>query len=110
MRVSGMVANLPVADVAAANEFSTEYLGLTVERFNFGWVAQFRSPEGGASVQLVAGDATAPRDSVISVRVCAGVDEAYSEAQKTRIRDHSHPLTHEAWGVRRFFVRAPMAM
>ena len=106
MRVTGIVANLPVADVAAAQDFYTDYLGLSVEGFNLGWVAQFRSPDGGASVQLVAGDATAPHDSVISVHVGAGVDEAYSEAQR-RGYEIVHPLTQEAWGVRRFFVRAP---
>src|SRR5713226_1497719 len=44
MRVTGIVANLPVADIAAARDFYTGYLGLNVEGFNLGWVANFRSP------------------------------------------------------------------
>jgi catechol 2,3-dioxygenase-like lactoylglutathione lyase family enzyme len=106
MRVSGINANLPVADIAAARDFYTDYLGLSVEEFNLGWVARYSSPGGEASVQLVTGDATAPHDSVISVHVGDGVDEAYEEA-KRRGYEIVHPLTEEAWGPRRFFVRDP---
>ena len=40
MRVTGIVANLPAADIAAARDFYTDYLGLSVEDFNLGWVAR----------------------------------------------------------------------
>jgi len=106
MRVTGIIANLPVADIVDARDFYTDYLSLSVEDFNLGWVARYRSPSGEASVQLVTRDATAPHDSVISVHVGAGVDEAYAEA-KRRGYEIVRPLTEEAWGVRRFFVRAP---
>jgi catechol 2,3-dioxygenase-like lactoylglutathione lyase family enzyme len=106
MRVSGIVANLPVADIDAARDFYTDYLGLSAEGFNLGWVAHFQSPDGGVHVQLVTRDATAPTDSVISVHVGSGVEEAYEEA-KRRGFEIVHPLTEEEWGVRRFFVRAP---
>jgi catechol 2,3-dioxygenase-like lactoylglutathione lyase family enzyme len=106
MRVTGIQANLPVADVGAARDFYTDYLGLEVEEFNLGWVARYSSPDGRASVQLVSGDATAPEDSAISVHVGDQVDEAYAEAQR-RGYEIVHPLTREPWGVRRFFVRAP---
>lgn len=106
MRITGINANLPVADIAAARDFYTDYLGLSVEEFNLGWVARYRSPSSGAAVQLVTRDATAPEDSVISVHVGASIDEAYAEAQR-RGYEIVHPLTDEAWGLRRFFVRAP---
>ncbi len=106
MRATGIVANLPVADIAAARDFYADYLGLSVEGFNLGWVANYGSPDGKATVQLVTGDATASQDSVISVHVGSGVDEAYAEAKK-RGYEIVHPLTEETWGVRRFFVRAP---
>lgn len=106
MRVTGINANLPVTDITAARDFYTDYLGLSVEEFNMGWVARYRSPGGEASVQLVTSDATAPHDSIISVHVGASVDEAYAEA-KRRGYEIVHPLTKETWGVRRFFVRAP---
>ncbi|MCW2673861.1 MAG: lactoylglutathione lyase family protein [Frankiales bacterium] len=106
MRVTGINANLPVADIAAAQDFYAGYLGLSVEEFNLGWVARFSSPDGKASVQLVTRDATSLEDSVISVHAGASVDEAYAEAQR-RGYEIVHPLTEEAWGVRRFLIRAP---
>jgi predicted enzyme related to lactoylglutathione lyase len=106
MRVTGIHANLPVADIAAARDFYSGYLGLSVEEFNMGWVARYTSPGGEASVQLVTGDATAPEDSVISVHVGDDIDEAYEEA-KRRGYEIVYPLTEEPWGLRRFFVRAP---
>jgi predicted enzyme related to lactoylglutathione lyase len=106
MRVTRVVANLPVADIAAARDFYTQYLGLSVEGFNLGWVARYQSPDGDAVVQLVTRDASAPEDSVISVHVGGDVDGAYEEA-KRRGYEIVHPLTEEPWGVRRFFVRAP---
>ncbi len=106
MKVSGIVANLPVTDVEAASDFYTNYLGLSVEGFNMGWVAHYQSPDGRVHIQLVTGDATAPEDSAISVHVGSGVEEAYEEA-KQRGYEIVYPLTTEAWGLRRFFVRAP---
>ena len=105
MRVSRIIADLPVADLAAAQDFYTDYLGLSDEEFNLGWVARYTSPDTGANVQLVTGDATAAEDSVISVQV-ADVDAAYLEARRLGY-EIVHPLTTEPWGVRRFFVRAP---
>ena len=106
VRVTGVTTNLPVADIDAARGFYTDYLGLSVEDFNLGWVARFESPDGRACVQLVSGDATSPQDSVISVHVGNDVDEAYAEAQR-RGYEIVHPLTDEPWGIRRFLVRDP---
>ncbi len=106
MRASGITANLSVPDIAGAREFYVDYLGLSVEGLNLGWVARFQSPDGRAVVQVVTRDATAPLDSVISVHVGDQVEAAYEEAQR-RGFEIVHPLTKEPWGVRRFFVRAP---
>jgi catechol 2,3-dioxygenase-like lactoylglutathione lyase family enzyme len=106
VRVTGLTTNLPVADIDSARGFYTDYLGLSVEEMNLGWVARYKSPDGRACVQLVTGDATSPQDSVISVHVGNDVNEAYAEAQR-RGYEIVHPLTDEPWGVRRFFVRAP---
>lgn len=106
MRVTGLIANLPVPDIAAVSSLYTDYLGLSVEDLNLGWVARYRTPDRLAAVQLVTRDATAPHDSVISVHVGSDVDAAYSEAVRGGY-EIVHPLTTEAWGIRRFFVRAP---
>jgi len=106
VRPTGVTANLSVPDITEARGFYTDYLGLSVEGFNLGWVANFRSPDGRAVVQLVTRDATAPHDSAISVAVGDEVGLAYEEAQR-RGFEIVHPLTTEPWGIRRFFVRAP---
>jgi len=106
MHPTGITANLPVADLAEAREFYVDFLGLSAEGFNLGWVMRLASPDGRAVVQLVTRDASAPVDSVISVHVGDEVEAAYEEAQRRGL-EIVHPLTEEPWGVRRFFVRAP---
>lgn len=106
MRPTNITANLAVGDLAEARDFYVDFLGLSVEAFNLGWVANFQSPDGRAAVQLVTRDATSPVDSVISVHVGDEVEAAYEEAQRRGL-EIVHPLTTEPWGVRRFFVRAP---
>jgi predicted enzyme related to lactoylglutathione lyase len=105
MRVRRVTANLPVADIEAAKGFYTGFLGLETEEFNLGWVARYTSAETGAHVQLVTHDAVAPEDAVVSVHA-EDVDAAYEEAQQLGF-EIVHPLSTEAWGVRRFLVRAP---
>lgn len=105
MRVIRIMANLPVADVDAAKGFYTDFLGLSTEEFNLGWVARYTSPDTGANVQLVTRDATAPEHPAVSVHT-DDVDGAYARARELGY-EIVHPLTTEAWGVRRFFVRAP---
>ena len=66
----------------------------------------FRDPENRSiQVSLVSGDAVAPEDSVMSVGV-ADVDAAYARARELGYQI-VYPLTHEPWGVPRFFVRDP---
>ena len=105
MHVTQIFANLHVADIEAARGFYAEFLGLSNEEFNLGWVARCSSPDAQASVQLVTRDETASEDSVISV--CTDdIDGAYAEARALGY-EIVHPLRAEAWGLRRFFVRAP---
>jgi len=68
-------------------------------------VARYTSPETGINLQLMTQDATAAEDPVISVKV-DDVEAAYAQAQE-RGYEIVHPLTTEAWGVTRFFIRAP---
>ena len=105
MRTIRVLTNLGDPDLEQAKGFYTGFLGLSTEEFSLGWVARFTSPDTGASVQLVTRDATAPEDSALSVQT-DDVDAAYAEAQQLGY-EIVHPLTTEAWGVRRFFVRAP---
>lgn len=105
MRASRIMANLHVADIQAARSFYTDYLGLSTEEFNLGWVARYASPDTGANVQLLTHDATALDDPVISVHT-DDIEGAYQQAQQLGY-EIVHQITTEPWGVRRFFVRAP---
>lgn len=105
MRVTQIIADLHVADLGAARDFYTDYLGLTIEEFNLGWVARYTSPDTGVNLQVMTRDATAPEDPVISVKV-DDVEAAYAQAQERGL-EIVHPLVTEEWGVTRFFVRAP---
>ena len=53
MRATRIMTNLRVADVEASKSFYTDYLGLSTEEFNMGWVARYTSPGTKANVQLV---------------------------------------------------------
>jgi predicted enzyme related to lactoylglutathione lyase len=105
VRATRIIADLQVADVEAAKSFYTDYLGLSIEEFNMGWVARYTSPDTGVNVQLVTRDVVAPENPVISV-FTEDVEGAYAQAQELGY-EIVHPLTTEPWGVRRFFVRAP---
>jgi predicted enzyme related to lactoylglutathione lyase len=105
VRAKRITANLHVPDIHAAKSFYTDYLGLSIEEFNMGWVARYTSPDTGVNVHLVTKDATAPDDSVISVHT-DDVEAAYEEAMNSGF-EIVHALTTEEWGVRRFLVRAP---
>ena len=106
MHPTGVTANLLATDISEVRAFFMDYLGLSVEEMNLGWVARFSTPDGRASVQVVTRDQSAPVDSQLSVHVGDDVEAAYEEAQR-RGYEIVHPLTTEPWGIRRFFVRAP---
>ena len=107
MRATRVTTYLRVADIDVAKRFYSEYLGLTTEEFNLGWVARYTSPDTGTHVQLVTHDATAPEDSVISVHTDKP-DAAYEEA-RTRGYEIVHPMTTEPWGRGGFLFAHPMA-
>ncbi len=104
MKAMEVVTNLHTDDVEGAREFF-RFLGLTEDVMNQGWVARFASADSGACVQVVTRDATAPEDSVLTIKV-DDVDAAYVEARQ-RGYEIVHPITDEPWGIRRFFVRSP---
>lgn len=104
MRVTDIIANLPSTAISASAVFYVDFLGLDTE-MDLGWVARFTSPDSGAHIQVVTRDASAPVDSVATIRV-DDVDAAYTAA-KERGFDIVHDLVTEEWGVRRFFLRDP---
>ena len=61
MHATSIMANLRVADVEAAKGFYTDYLGLSTEEFNMGWVARYTSADTRANVQLVTREQAHPK-------------------------------------------------
>lgn len=98
------ITNLHTDDVGRARGFFG-FLGLTEVGMDQGWVTRFVAQDSGACVQVVTRDATAPEDSVMTIKV-DDVVAAYEIAHE-RGYEIVHPLTHEPWGILRFFVRSP---
>jgi catechol 2,3-dioxygenase-like lactoylglutathione lyase family enzyme len=110
MEVIRVLADLHVADIPAARGFYTEFLGLSAEDFNLGWVARFSAAEPSAydqtvRIQLVIRDASAPLDPGASI-LTPDVTAAYEKVKHLGY-EIVYPLTYEPWGVHRFFVPAP---
>lgn len=105
MKVTRVIADLPVPNIDEARDFYTDFLGLDEEDLGLDWVTRFVVPGSGEQLQVISRDATAPEDPVMTVKV-DDVDEAYASA-RSRGFEIVHPLTTEPWGIRRFFVRAP---
>lgn len=100
-----VVPDLHGGDPAASKEFYGDLLGFKTV-MDQGWVVTFSAADD-PSVQLTVmrEDATAPVNPDVSIEV-DDVDAVYAAARQ-RGCEILHPLTAEAWGVRRFFVRDP---
>ena len=97
-----IVPNLTVDDASTGQEFDEDFLGLRKE-FDLGWVASFRSPDNpSVQVSIVSGRST-PRGLRAHRR--GGRRRRGLRRGQRRGYEIVHPLTHEPWGVRRFFVR-----
>lgn len=106
MAVTRIVPNLPVTDVARANELYAQIFELGVG-MDLGWVGNLGSADTPAvQLQVMTTDATAPCNPTISVGVADPVEvDAVLERVVAAGLEIVHPLTDEAWGVRRFFFR-----
>ena len=92
-------------DPAAGSEFYGEILGLEVV-MDLGWITTYAAPgNSSAQISLMSKDATAPVTPDVSIEV-DDVDAAHAAVQRLGY-EIVHPLSDEAWGVRRFFVREP---
>ena len=109
MPVTRIVPNLVVSDVARANALYARLFGFEVA-MDLGWVGNLglRGEGGRVQLQTMTVDAAAPCNPVISIGVAAPaeVDDLYAQVRAEGL-EIVHPLTDEAWGVRRFFFRDP---
>jgi catechol 2,3-dioxygenase-like lactoylglutathione lyase family enzyme len=105
MSVRRIVPDFHAQDLAASREFYGKVLGLEVI-MDHGWIVTFAAPGNpAAQISVMSHDASAPLQPDASIEV-DDVDAAHDAAQRLGC-EIVHPLTNEAWGVRRFFVRDP---
>jgi catechol 2,3-dioxygenase-like lactoylglutathione lyase family enzyme len=105
MKVKRIVSNVATSDVAKADSFYKEILGLEV-LMDLGWIRTYGSSAKmtvQVSVMSEGGSGTAVPDISIEVD---DVEEALSRVRKAGIAIEYGPAT-EPWGVRRFYVRDP---
>jgi catechol 2,3-dioxygenase-like lactoylglutathione lyase family enzyme len=105
MAVQRVVPDLKSESLDRARLFYADVLGLEPV-MDHGWIVTFADPAtGSCQISLLTHDETAPVVPAVSVQV-DDVDAAYTAAIEAGA-EIVHPLTDEAWGVRRFFVRDP---
>jgi catechol 2,3-dioxygenase-like lactoylglutathione lyase family enzyme len=100
MTVRRVMPILTVSDLEATREAYVRILGLR-EVMNLGWIVTLADDELRHQVSLMTRDATAPVNPNVSIEV-DDVDAAYQAAVDAGL-EIVHPLSDEAWGVRRFF-------
>jgi catechol 2,3-dioxygenase-like lactoylglutathione lyase family enzyme len=104
MRVKRIVPNL-AADPDKAEAFYGKLLGLDLV-MDHGWIKTFASKEKMTpQIGIASEGGSGTPVPAISVEV-DDVDEAYSRVKSAGV-EIVYDLTHEPWGVRRFFVRDP---
>lgn len=105
MGVRRVVPDLSCESLQAAENFYGEVFGLRPV-MNHGWIITLADPDrAGAQLSLMTHDQTAPVIPDLSIQV-DDVDACHAAAVRAGA-EIVHPLTDEAWGVRRFFVRDP---
>lgn len=101
MEISRVVPVLTVDDLAEAVRLHSEVLALHVV-MDHGWIVTL-ADNTGHQLSLMTTGASAPVNPEVSVFV-DDVEAAYAVAHALDV-DIVHPLTHEPWGVTRFFYR-----
>jgi catechol 2,3-dioxygenase-like lactoylglutathione lyase family enzyme len=105
MKVKRIVANIEAKKPAAAKKFYHDILGLEL-LMDHGWIVTYGSSARMAlQVSFASEGGSGTEVPAISIEV-DDVDEAFRRMKKARFKI-LYPLTDEAWGVRRFYVRDP---
>lgn len=105
MQVRRIVANVAVTEVAAAQRFYRDALGLTLV-MDHGWIATYGSD---VSMPVQISVATQGGSGTPTPALSIEVDDV--DTALARIQEGGFPIEYgpvdEPWGVRRFFVRDP---
>jgi catechol 2,3-dioxygenase-like lactoylglutathione lyase family enzyme len=105
MTIRRVVPDISSERIDESRDFYVGLLGFRVA-MDMGWVVTFASPANPtAQITLLRDDASSRAVAQVTIEV-ADVDAIHAEAVR-RGAEIVYPLTDEAWGVRRFFVRDP---
>jgi catechol 2,3-dioxygenase-like lactoylglutathione lyase family enzyme len=105
MAVHRVVPDLASRSLSAAQDFYGQVLGLQAV-MDHGWIITMADPDRpNVQLSVMSHDETAPMIPAVSIQV-DDVDACHAAAVRIGAVI-VHPLTDEAWGVRRFFVRDP---
>lgn len=102
-----MVPNIASPDMDATRAFYVDLLGFEVV-MDLGWIVTYASPSNPtAQISVSPGDPPAGEQFVPYLTIEVDDVDAVHAAAVARGYEVVRPLTHEPWGVRRFFVREP---
>lgn len=105
MGIRRVVPDLTSTDLDRSRTFYRDFLGFTVG-MDMGWVVNFVAPDNpSAQVIVMDKDQSAAVQPDMTIEV-DDVDRLHTHALELGL-EVVHPLTDEAWGVRRFFVKDP---
>lgn len=103
-----IVPNIYSNDIEKSSRFYSEFLGMELA-MDMGWILTFVSKENStAQISIFRNEENKQLDHsaiFLSIEV-SDIDTWYERARKQKI-EIVYPLTDEAWGVRRFFIKDP---
>ncbi len=103
-----IVPNIYSNDIEKSRRFYSEFLGMELA-MDMGWILTFVSKENStAQISIFRNEENKHLDHsaiFLSIEV-SDIDTWYERARKQKI-EIVYPLTDEAWGVRRFFIKDP---
>lgn len=103
-----IVPNIYSNDIEKSKQFYTGFLEMELA-MDMGWILTFVSKENTtAQISIFKNEENKPLDNAaifLSMEV-SDIDNWYERAQTQDI-EIVYPITDEAWGVRRFFVKDP---
>lgn len=106
MSIKRVVPDITCDAIDESRDFYAGVLGFDVA-MDMGWIVTLMSPDvPSAQISLVSGTAEAAKpipDITVEVDDVVSVHDAASRSGHEIV----YPLTDEAWGVRRFFVKDP---
>jgi len=108
LTINRIVPNSYSDDLPASKAFYQDFLGMKPV-MDMGWIITF-AVDGKPDLQIsiLQNDSNEPPENTavfLSIEV-SDVDLLHEKAVKAGI-EITYPLTHEEWGVRRFFVKDP---